>query len=375
MKIAMCCPTSDTGNYGGIESGTMGLINELIGYDDIEVVLITTTSNKDKTVGLAEKIETHLIYNHQLPFIIGANTFIPLKVKQLVQEIHPDIVHAHGTAPLYGYPAVKCGFPSIVTIGGIVFEEAKLWEGLLGNIRKNVYTTKELEVLNNADVVVSLTKYVQQKIMNICSKKTIVIPYGVDESFFNIPNLECENRLLYVGGIEPRKGLLDLLKALTLVKVTIPDIDLHVVGSVRNMEYYNRCIKFMHENNLQSNVTFRGKLDPENLRREYAECSVFTFPSIEESQGIVLLEAMAAGKPIVTINRSAMPYIVVDGSTGYLIEYQDYNSMSQKIIALASDRKLRAKMSFNGVQNAMQYSASNVARSYLRAYENLIASQ
>lgn len=372
MKIAMCCPVSNTGNYGGMESGPVGLLNELIGHSDVEIVLITTTSKKTETLDFANTIESHLIYNYQLPLIISANTIIPLRVKQLIQEIRPDIVHAHGTAPLYGYPAIKSGFPNIVTIGGMVSEEAKLWGGIMGNIRKNIYTEKEKQVINNADLLVSLTPYVQQTVMKTNSRKSIVIPYGVDGSFFDIPNLEVENRLLYVGGIEPRKGLLDLLNALPIIKNSVPEIDLHVVGGVRNMEYYNKCIKFIQDNKLQDNVTFRGKLDHDKLQQEYAECSVFTFPSIEESQGIVLLEAMAAGKPIVTVNRSAMPYLVEDGFTGYLVEYQDYNSMSRRIVDLIEDKSLRDEVRSNGIRNATLYSMSNIAQSYLKAYESII---
>ena len=138
------------------------------------------------------------------------------------------------------------------------------------------------------------------------------------------------------------------------------------------MEYYNKCIKFIQDNKLQDNVTLRGKLDHDKLQQEYAECSVFTFPSIEESQGIVLLEAMAAGKPIVTVNRSAMPYLIEDGFTGYLVEYQDYNSMSRRIVDLIEDKSLRDEMRSNGIRNATLYSMSNIAQSYLKAYESII---
>ena len=110
-------------------------------------------------------------------------------------------------------------------------------------------------------------------------------------SFFLIDKNEVSNRILFVGGIEERKGLHVLIDAIAIVKKVIPDIKLHIVGGVRKASYYRSLSTQIVNLDLQESIIFRGHLSDSELMQEYSESTVLVLPSKEESLGVVLLEA------------------------------------------------------------------------------------
>ena len=100
----------------------------------------------------------------------------------------PDLIHAHMTAPLYGYPALKSGYPAIITVHGIVSEESKTWKGVLGFIKRIMFLPMENHVFKNAKILTVVSPYVKKKIRKRCDVNIHVIPNGVQRDFFEIKN-------------------------------------------------------------------------------------------------------------------------------------------------------------------------------------------
>src|SRR5262249_24956872 len=132
-----------------------------------------------------------------------------------------------------------------------------------------------------------------------------IIPNGIDLSHFNegsLPLPELKDgmlNILFVGRMEKRKGLAYLLRAFPLVKREMPNTRLVIVGEGRLRERYER---FVRKAGIED-VIFTGYVDNTELPRYYQSADVYCFPATgNESQGYVLLEAMAAGKPIVASN-------------------------------------------------------------------------
>lgn len=371
LKIAILSqyPLDLSSIRGGVESSTVGSIKELKNFYDLDLHVITSTKqlNENKTI-VREGVTLHYVSSPKLPQLITSITFDQWRIKRKIREIKPDLIHAHMTVPLYGYPALKSGYPSIITVHGIVSEESKTWEGVGGFIKRIVFLPMETYVLKNAKVLTVVSPYVKKRIRKRCSGKIYVIPNGVQEDFFEIKNNEIENRLLVIGGIEPRKGLLNLLKAINIVKNEISSVKLHIVGRVRKRRYFNSLIEYIEKNNLSRYVIFKGSLTEDELMREIGECAVFTFPSQEESQGIVLLEAMAARKPVIATNIEGIPYVVDDGKTGLLIEYGDVAGLARGIIKLLKNTGIREECGVNGREKAQLFSNVGIAKKYYELY-------
>ena len=355
---------------GGVESSMVGLIRELKNFDDLDLHIITSTKqvNKDKTVS-EDTTTFHYIPSPKLPRLITSLTFDQYRVKRKIYEINPDLVHAHMTAPLYGYPALKTGYPTIVTVHGIVGEESKTWRGLSGFIKRTLFVPMENHVLRTAKILTTVSPYVMQKIRRKCGGEIYVIPNGISDGVFKIENNEVSNRLLWVGGIEPRKGLLNLLKAINIIRKEIPSAKLHIIGKVRKRKYFDSLTDYVNENGLKNQVIFKGALSNDELNKEYGECSVFVFPSEEESQGIVLLEAMAAGKPVVATNVGGIPHVLEDNVTGLLVEYGDMKGLANRMAKLLKDEQLRRMYGDNGKERAKLFSNKELSKKYYDLYK------
>lgn len=152
-----------------------------------------------------------------------------------------------------------------------------------------------------------------------------------------------EGKLLFVGTIEKRKGLKYLIDAMAFVKDAGVSCTLDVVGKVTDEIYFENLKQLVKEYRLD--VIFHGFISLEQKEKLYASADIFVFPSLLEGYGMVLMEAMGYGLPIVAFHNSAMPYSVENGVNGYLADNLNSKHFAECIIRILSDRTLRAKLS------------------------------
>lgn len=172
------------------------------------------------------------------------------------------------------------------------------------------------------------------------SVKTTYIPLPFEHRFAPTTNYE-KGYLLFVGTIEPRKGIHFLLEALTYVK---KDYQLHIVGKVMDKRYMQRLSQYILSHKLGGNVIFEGTTDKEHLNQFYNRAELFVFPSQLEGYGIVLIEAMQHGLPIVAFDNTAMPYSIKDGVNGYLVQNKNTMQMAEKIENILGNETERQKI-------------------------------
>lgn len=375
MKIAILTQYPLNPKYirGGVESSMVGLIEELKKFDDLQIHVVTSTKFIDiEKVVNNDNLTIHYVPSPKLPQLTTSLTIDQYKLKRKIYEINPDLVNAHMTAPLYGFPALKTKYPVIVTVHGILSEEAKTWNGLLGIVKRKIFVPMENYTLKNSKFISAVSPYVEERIKDKCKAKIFVIPNGISLDKFEVENNTIDNRLLTVGGIEPRKGLLNLLAAINIVKKENPSVKLHIVGRVRKERYFDSLKKYIKQNDLQSQIIFKGPLPDEELKKEYSECSLFVFPSREESQGIVLLEAMAAGKAVVATKVGGIPYVVENHKTGLLVEYGNVQELARAITLLLKDKNMRHNLGKCGKKIANKYINRDVAEEYHKVYERIM---
>jgi len=199
-----------------------------------------------------------------------------------------------------------------------------------------------------------------------------VIPNGVElEHFSNnvLPISEFNDgktNLLFVGRLEKRKGLNYLLGAYARIKRDAPNSRLIIVGpGTRWSKKYEQMVR---QSGL-ADVVFVGFVSYSELPRYYKTADIFCSPATgRESFGIVLLEAMAAGKPIVASNLEGYASLVTHGAQGLLVPPKNEEKLAQALISLMANERLRNELGARGREKASEYGWETVARRVMEFY-------
>ncbi len=204
-----------------------------------------------------------------------------------------------------------------------------------------------------------------------------VIPNGVDLEHFS-PDVSpidrfCDGKIniLFVGRLEKRKGLGYLLKAYQRVKEEIANSRLIIVGpGIRLRRKYEKQVR---RSGLED-VIFSGHVDYDELPRYYKTADIFCAPATgRESFGIILLEAMAVGKPIVASNVGGYASIVAHGVDGLLVSPKDDKELARALVSLMIDEPLRQRMGAMGKRKAQDYSWERIAKEILNYYRRILS--
>ncbi len=205
-----------------------------------------------------------------------------------------------------------------------------------------------------------------------------VIPNGVDLDRFSrrtgVSSNACASNkvtVLFVGRLDKRKGFLSLLKAYIQLKPRYPQLQLKVVGPFDPKDSHDYR-KFARSHRV-TDVDFVGYVSPERLPEFYHNADIFCAPSIGyESFGIVLLEAMAAGLPIVASNIAGYRAVVTDGLEGILVPPNNLDSLTAALCQLIDNPALRRQMGQWGRKKAGRYSWDHIADRILQLYQDTI---
>jgi len=203
-----------------------------------------------------------------------------------------------------------------------------------------------------------------------------VIPNGVDTEHFHHDVLPMERfndgkfNILYLGRLEKRKGFDYLLKAYNQVKRNFPKCRLIAVGpGVRLRKKYQRRVN----SNGLSDVVFTGYATYNDLPRYYKTADVVCFPATgRESFGIVLLEAMAVGKPIIASDITGFANVMTNNEEGLLVPPRDEDELANALIKMMTNKEMREQMASRGRPTALKYDWNNIALRVLDYYEKTL---
>ncbi len=206
-----------------------------------------------------------------------------------------------------------------------------------------------------------------------------IIPNGIDCARFSSPKIEPIARfndgrpnILFVGRMEKRKGFRHLIRAYPHIKEAVPDARLLVVGAYSDREKAP-FLRYARAHRLHG-IHFVGYVSPEELPRYHRTATLLCAPSTGfESFGIVLLEAMAAGLPIVASDIAGYRSVVQGCEQGILVPPGDGQAIAQAAITLLQNPALRAQMGDCGRRTAVRYDWSIIAKQVLDYYERLMA--
>lgn len=252
----------------------------------------------------------------------------------------------------------------------------------------------ETEIVQFADWLVAATPREREQLMTFYGAdpaNITVIPPGVDlELFRPIPRTEAKAHLgmpadhqmiLFVGRIEPLKGIDTLLLAMARVVERDPSLRgefcVCIIGGEtepENMSDEMRRLDGLREElGISDIVTFMGSRDQTELPYHYSAAEMILVPSYYESFGMVALEAMACGTPVVASDVGGLSFLVRDGETGFLVSEKDVDAWADKMLLLLRRPELREALGSRGVEIAQEYAWSRIADQILALYGDVLS--
>jgi len=205
--------------------------------------------------------------------------------------------------------------------------------------------------LRHVDAFIAVSNEHGEKWSEVCNKEIAVIPNGVDTNRFN-PNVNGESikkrlgihgkfTVLYVGRLAKQKGLEYLLRAVPITLKETKDIAFLIAGEGGLKKELEALAQQLGVN---QQVKFLDFIPDSELPKYYAACDVFVLPSVYEPFGMVLLEAMAAGKPVVATAVGGIPEIVFHGKNGFLVKPKEPKELANAILTLSHHHDLAMSM-------------------------------
>lgn len=307
---------------------------------------------------------------------IEATAIAPFMIGDLIKEDF-DVIHAQN----YVYfPAYASAFVNLIKkIPFVLTAHSSARSAVPKAVRRLYDFTLGKFALSMIDHVIALTqkekKYLEA--LGVPDNEVSVIPHGIDlKKFMNPPNPNdfrekynvTGSIVLFVGRLAPRhKGLPFLVKAIPIVSKEEPNTTFVFVGPDAGIK--TELVKLSHKLGVNRKTMFLGTVDDDDLVKAYHACDLFVLPSILEPFGIVLLEAMASGKPIVASDIDGIPEVVRHGENGLLVPPRDVNRLASAIITLLQDACMAKQIKKNNVLKARSYSLKKVIKATEKVYE------
>jgi glycosyltransferase involved in cell wall biosynthesis len=177
-------------------------------------------------------------------------------------------------------------------------------------------------------------------------------------------------RVLFVGGNMQRKGLPTLIQAAAGVLAKLPDTEFWVVGQDRAIPHMEALCRSA---GVDASFRFWGGKSQAELLDFYARADVFVMPSLVEAFGVVFLEAMASGIPVISARAGGVPELVEHGRNGLLIEPGDAGELTELLLRLLADRPLQQRLQKAGLETAQQFDVERMMQCTYQVYRNVLA--
>lgn len=379
MKIALISP-----NYLPIIGGTQVALHNIAKHlinEGHDVLVITRRSAEDEAVNCYDgvNVRSFIEYGGKLSFIYTDVILYSFLKKHLATV---DIIHQFHLLR-FGLPVVLFGRyhrkPVVTTLMGTdtfdpEYSITRLFSPYLSYIMNKSSTVTSPSI--------DLSRYAYRQ---GCSQEIHIIPHGINADWFTsrdqhaaqlretvLHHKKAKKIILSVGRLHSIKRPDILLRAMSVLVNTynVKNAVLLIVGD--GPEEAN-LRQLAHDLNISELVEFHGHVPQENVADYYHCCDIFAFHSTYETFGIVLAEAMACGKPVVSTFAGAIPEVVDHKETGLLVPPNDPKEFAKALKLLNEDESLAKMMGEQGRRKAMvQYEWRNICRQYLELYNKVL---
>ncbi|WP_448381041.1 glycosyltransferase family 4 protein [Gloeomargarita sp.] len=240
------------------------------------------------------------------------------------------------------------------------------------NLYKKIMQSVARATLNQADVLRSISHAVREQLKRYAPDTPIVefMAWTDIGSFWDAGSQVTSKQLtvVYVGVLIPRKGLTHLITAFGQVVRRVPASELRIIGRPENPDYFQSLKQQTAAQELSEKVIFLPEIPQQELCYQIAESSVLVLPSLSEGLGRVLVEAMAAGTPVIGSSVGGIPDIIKEGVTGFLVPPGDENALAEKLIYLLENPHEVLAMGQRGREFVQSYFSPEI---YYQGYQKI----
>ena len=296
--------------------------------------------------------------------MVPLRSLLSPRTDRIIDRVKPDIVHSHSPAfmGLHGLIASRRGnTPLIFTYHTFLGDSVYLLSSspFIQNAARKFLNSWLKWYFGRCDGIIAPSMAASNEISAFTEKHIEVIPTGINPERFaggdgrrgrEDMGLENEKVILHVGRVVKEKNLDLMIDAAPVVLDRFPDAKFVIVGEG---PYSDELKRRVNDTNVERNFIFTGFLEDEKLPDYYQAADIFAFPSKYETQGIVALEAMAAGLPVVAARVRALPEVVEDGKCGFLFDADDAGDFAEKMV-----------MAIEGSRERMSSEAKRIAALY-----------
>lgn len=333
--------------------------------------------------------------------------------RELIDREKPDIIQLWGTEYAHGLVTLNAaeGIPSVIYMQGIVAAVARYYEagislqeifanmtlrdisrfsGILGEKRKYYKRSlAESEIIRKSGNIICENEWCRAHCRAIFADcNFFTLPLNINKVFYNfrwsIERVEKHTIMTNASGY-PLKGLHILLKALSLVKRTFPDVLLYVPGaaipkpqniwqSIYQQGYHKYINRLIKDHELDENIIFLGDLTAEQMAARMETVSTFVVPSALENHSSTLKEAMIVGTPSIAAYVGGIPEYVTHGENGFLYRFEEYEMLAGYIEQIFASTELATKLSRNGSTAMRQMHDSKViTQNMINIYKDILS--
>ncbi|WP_335030748.1 glycosyltransferase family 4 protein [Nostoc sp.] len=227
--------------------------------------------------------------------------------------------------------------------------------------------TRELQECQEADYILCPSKYVADSLnkCGVLNHKLIVIPYGVELNLFSPqPKKDDIFRILFVGSVGVRKGLIYLFKALQ--NLQLDNFECLIIGKLEP-PFQDIFAEY------QEYFTHIPRVEHSQIKEYYSNSSVFIFPSLDEGMAYVQLEAMACGLPVICTPNSGGDSVIREGEEGFIVPIRDSQAIQEKIEYLYQHPEELSRMSNNALKRSKDFTWDNYGTRLETSLKELLA--
>lgn len=233
------------------------------------------------------------------------------------------------------------------------------------------FAAQAREASTRADLILTVSAFTKSQVTGLLGVepgRVRVVHHGIRPLPLAVgrDGAERERVILHVGAIQKRKNIARLVEAFEAV-----DSSWRLVLAGSNGYGWEEILARIGASHARDRVLVTGYIPTAELARWYARASIFAFPSLDEGFGMPVLEAMAAGLPVVTSNRSALPEVA--GDAALLVNPEDTSALTKALRELTNDQKLRSRLATAGRARAAAFSWEKAVSETWDAYQNLLA--
>jgi len=359
---------------GGVESVTVNLARALARLPDNEVHVVTLERGLAKPRDEQDAdIMIHRLPDPGFPQVLdvvcgpGRRRLI-----EKIRELKPDIVHSHETHGLF---LDSIPFPHVFTLHG--FDHANIVAGdeRMKHLLSFVWGRVEAVALARLHHVVSISPYVEAMIRRLTRAVIHPIDNPLDLRFFQTPpQPSLVRRVLCVGWVSERKNTLGSVRAFAELIAKGYDAELIVAGQEKEAAYLSQVIELIAALGLQKRVKLIGHINHQALLEELSKASVLLLPSFQENAPMVIAEAMAMRVPVVASNLCGMPFMVEEGTSGYLVDPAKTDEIANALVGIiSSDERYQSMCERSRVIAEERFHPDVVAAKHMSVYASVIA--